>query len=175
MRRQEDPIGSVGRGEDEPLAVLVFPDVLDDFGLVPEEEGLMVTADEVSPPTTDWIGLNWERARQMGDGTLFVIDEVQKIPDWSRAIKLLYDQDREAGKMKVVLLGSASLGLQKGLSESLAGRYEIIPAHHWNLAECHEAFGWDLDTFLAFGGYPAAADLCGEEDRWQSLFGGGQN
>ena len=127
----------------------------------------MVSADEVAPPSLDWIELNWKIARTMGANTLLVFDEIQKVPNWSAMIKRLFDEDRASRKLKVVLLGSASLTLQKGLADSLAGRYEVIRADHWNLEECREAFGWDLEHFLAFGGYPAAAELTNNIDRWQ--------
>ena len=137
--------------------------------IVSEWQGpsLMITADEVATPTRDWLALNWKKARQLGKGALFVIDEVQKIPDWSSVVKYHFDQDRKAREFRIVLLGSASLSLQKGLGESLAGRYEIIPADHWNLNECREAFGWKLREFLKFGGYPAAAELTDDTPRWQ--------
>lgn len=137
--------------------------------IINEWEGpsLLVTADEVVTPSSDWLSLQWQRAMSMGKGVLLVVDEIQKIPDWSRVVKYLFDQGRKKREMKIVLLGSASLSIQRGLAESLAGRYEIIPVHHWNLAECREAFSWDLDKFLKFGGYPAAAELAGEEVRWQ--------
>jgi len=127
----------------------------------------MVSADDVAPPSVDWIDLNWKLARAKGSGGLLVIDEIQKVPGWSGAVKRLYDEDRAKRALKVVLLGSASLMLEKGLSESLAGRFEIIPAGHWNLKECREAFGWDLTAFLKFGGYPAAAELAGDTKRWK--------
>jgi len=128
---------------------------------------LMVTADEMVTPNAEWIAIHWEKARRMGDGALFVIDEVQKIPHWSSVVKHLFDQDRGSKRLKVVLLGSASLSLQRGLGESLAGRFEVITADHWDLSECREAFGWGLDEFLKFGGYPAAALLCHDVPRWQ--------
>lgn len=129
---------------------------------------LMVSADELITPSIDWLKLNWEKARNSGTDTLFVIDEVQKIPDWSTVIKHLFDQNRASRKLKIVLLGSASLTLQRGLAESLAGRYETIPANHWNLNECRQAFNWNIDNFLKFGGYPAAAELSPDLERWQS-------
>ena len=129
---------------------------------------LMVSADSISPPTADWINLHWVRARTLGDNTLFVIDEIQKIPQWSEAIKRLYDEDRNTRKLQVVLLGSASLSLQKGLNESLAGRFELINATHWTYLECQEAFNWGIDEYLQFGGYPAAAELIRDPIRWQS-------
>lgn len=129
----------------------------------------MITADEAAPPSADWIELNWKIARSKGAGTLLVIDEFQKIPDWSRVVKKLFDEDRSSRHLKVVLLGSASLRLQKGLADSLAGRYEVLHAGHWNLTECQRAFGWDRMTFLKFGGYPAAAELVSDVNRWKEF------
>lgn len=64
---------------------------------------------------------------------LLVLDEVQKVTHWSEAIKRLWDEDSAARRpLKVVLLESAPLLIQKGLTESLAGRCEIIPATHWS-------------------------------------------
>ncbi len=128
---------------------------------------LMVTADELITPNREWLSLQWQRAEQKGPGTLLVIDEVQKIPQWSDAVKYLFDRDRR--KLKVVLLGSASLSLQRGLSESLAGRYEVLHANHWNLRECQKAFGWSLSDYFKFGGYPAAGELVGDVQRWRSF------
>ena len=128
---------------------------------------LMVTADELAAPNRDWLSLQWQRAEQKGPGTLLVVDEVQKIPQWSDTVKYLYDQDRR--RLKVVLLGSASLSLQRGLSESLAGRYEVIPANHWNLRECEIALGWTFGEFIKFGGYPAAGELIDDVPRWQDF------
>lgn len=129
----------------------------------------MVSSDEAAPLSADWIELNWKIARSKGKGTLLVIDEIQKIPDWSRAVKRLFDEDRTACHLKIVLLGSASLTLQKGLADSLAGRYEVLHAGHWNLNECRTAFNWDLNSFLKFGGYPAAAELSADVKRWKDF------
>ena len=128
---------------------------------------LMVTADELTTPNREWLSLQWQRAEQKGPGTLLVIDEVQKIPQWSDVVKYLFDRDRR--RLKVVLLGSASLSLQRGLSESLAGRFELIHANHWNLRECQIAFGWSLVEYLKFGGYPAAGELIGDIPRWRNF------
>lgn len=129
----------------------------------------MISADEVAPPSPSWIELNWNMARSMGAGTLLVFDEIQKVPGWSAVVKRLFEEDRPKRILKVVLLGSAGLVLQKGLADSLAGRYEVIRADHWNLKECREAFGWDLVHFLKFGGYPAAAELANDVARWQGF------
>ena len=129
----------------------------------------LASADKVAPPTADWIELNWKIARGMGEGALLVIDEIQKVPGWSERVKRLFDEDRESRSLKVVLIGSASLLMQKGMAESLAGRYEVIHAGHWSLPECREAFGWGLTEFLKFGGYPAAAELCGDFSRWRDF------
>jgi len=66
----------------------------------------------------------------------------------------------------VVLLGSAPLLIAQGLTESLAGRFETIVLPHWSFAEMRAAFGWSLDEFVFYGGYPGAAPLMGEPERW---------
>jgi predicted AAA+ superfamily ATPase len=129
----------------------------------------LVTADEVAPPRAEWIEANWRVAQAMGPGTVLVLDEIQKVPHWRGTVKRLFDEGRLERKLNVVLLGSASLTLQHGLADSLAGRYELIRADHWDLRECEEAFGWDLDTFLKFGGYPGAAELVGDVPRWRAF------
>jgi uncharacterized protein len=55
-------------------------------------------------------------------GALLVLDEIQKVAGWSETVKRLWDSDT-VGKvpLKVALLGSAPLLIQRGLSESLAG------------------------------------------------------
>ena len=70
--------------------------------------------------------------------------------------------------MKVLLLGSSPWLMKKGLTESLAGRFEIIPVTHWNFSEMKKCFHWSLDKFIYFGGYPAAASLANEHNlsRW---------
>jgi uncharacterized protein len=101
-------------------------------------------------------------------GALLVLDEVQKVPDWSRVVKLLWDADTHAEcSLKVVLLGSAPLLIQQGLTESLAGRFEVIPVPHWSYTEMHEAFGWTLEQYVFYGAYPGAADLIIEPERWK--------
>jgi predicted AAA+ superfamily ATPase len=101
-----------------------------------------------------------------------VIDEIQKVKDWSSIVKLLWDEDsRLHVNLKVVLTGSSSLLLQKGLAESLTGRFEILHSPHWNYGECREAFGYSLDDFLFFGGYPGAAALVRDENRWARYMG----
>ncbi|HSB33631.1 MAG TPA: AAA family ATPase [Nitrospirota bacterium] len=100
-------------------------------------------------------------------GALLVLDEIQKVTGRSEVVKKLWDGDtQKKTPLKVVLLGSASLLIQRGLTESLAGRFETIPLTHWSYAEMQEAFGWDLDRFIYFGGYPGAAELVADRQRW---------
>ena len=127
------------------------------------------TADTPLVADGSWIELHWQRARQLPGPVLLVFDEIQKVPNWSEKIKVLFDQDRSSRKLRIVLLGSASLTIQKGLTESLVGRYEIIPAYHWDYNESKSNFGWDINTFLKFGGYPAGAELIQDPHRWQNF------
>lgn len=128
------------------------------------------SADEPGLRSTDWIAQQWEAARlaiEGEDGAVLVLDEIQKIPGWSETVKRLWDEDtRKKCPLKVVLLGSAPLLIAQGLSESLAGRFEVIPLSHWSLPEMQAAFGWSLEEYLFYGGYPGAAPLIDEPERW---------
>jgi predicted AAA+ superfamily ATPase len=128
------------------------------------------SADEPTLRGTDWIAQQWDAARLeiTGDeGAVLALDEIQKIPHWSETVKRLWDEDTRARRpLKVVLLGSAPLLIAQGLSENLAGRFETIPLSHWSFAEMQEAFGWSLDTYVFYGGYPGAAPLVSEPGRW---------
>jgi len=80
----------------------------------------------------------------------------------------LWDEDRRRGSaLHVLLLGSSSLLIQKGLTESLAGRFFLHRCPHWSWPECKAAFGWDLERWLFFGGYPGAAPLIDRPDEWK--------
>ncbi len=132
------------------------------------------SADEPTLKDRTWIQQQWDLARlQINSrrGTkeaLLILDEVQKVPDWSEVVKRLWDEDTGARRLlKVILLGSSPLLVQKGLTESLAGRFEIIPATHWSYTEMRDGFGWDVDRYIYFGGYPGAAELIKEEGRWR--------
>ena len=120
-----------------------------------------------------WISNVWDAARNEMDYRkeqehILVIDEIQKISNWSETVKKEWDRDsRERRNLKVLLLGSSRLLLQKGLTESLAGRFELIRMGHWTFTEMKEAFGWSLDQYIYYGGYPGTAPLISDEARWK--------
>lgn len=131
------------------------------------------SADEPGLRDRAWVEQQWEVARlrlketRKSGGALLVLDEIQKIPHWSDVVKRLWEEDsRKKLALKVVLLGSSPWLIQRGLTESLAGRFEVIPVTHWSYAEMHEAFGWGLEQFIFFGGYPGAVALIEDEARW---------
>lgn len=128
------------------------------------------SADEPTLRGADWIAQQWEAARLSiadAEGAVLVLDEIQKIPGWSETVKRLWDEDTRAKRpLKVVLLGSAPLLIAQGLTESLAGRFEVLPLSHWSYAEMRAAFGWPVDAYVFYGGYPGAAPLIGEPARW---------
>ncbi len=130
-------------------------------------------------PTAEWLALQWTQARAkanaLPEGQRFIlaIDEIQKIPRWSEVVKGLWDADRAAGlDMHVVLLGSSPWLMERGLTESLAGRYELIRMSHWAYPEMQEAFDFSLDEYLYFGGYPGSANLIRDERRWRDYVRG---
>ena len=128
------------------------------------------SADEPTLRSPDWISQQWEAARLDASGkagALLVLDEIQKIPAWSETVKRLWDEDtRKKRPLKIVLLGSAPLLMAQGLTESLAGRFETLRLPHWSLTEMRAGFGWSLERYLYFGGYPGAAPLVGDPKRW---------
>lgn len=134
---------------------------------------VFASADEPSLGDTAWLTAQWERARLAAAdagraGAVLVLDEVQKIAGWSATVKRLWDEDTRAGRpLKVVVLGSAPLLMQHGLTESLAGRFEVVHLPHWSLAEMRTAFGVSVEQYLYFGGYPGAAPLIADPPRWR--------
>ncbi|MBP3472173.1 MAG: ATP-binding protein [Paraprevotella sp.] len=134
---------------------------------------MLVSADGVAKENTAWIGEVWETARtRMRVGRyaeyLLVIDEVHKIDNWSEEVKKQWDADTfNDVNLKVVILGSSRLLLKDGLTESLAGRYELIRMPHWSYREMRDAFGMDVEHYIFFGGYPGGARLVSNEVRWR--------
>ena len=130
------------------------------------------SADEPGLRGREWIVQQWEAARLLaaqadGGGALLALDEIHKIDGWSETVKGLWDADaRGETPLKVVLMASSPLLIQRGLTESLAGRFEVLRLPHWSLAEMRDAFGWSLDQYLFFGAYPGAAPLRTEPDQW---------
>lgn len=130
------------------------------------------SADEPMLRDNAWLEEQWEigrlKTKDSAKGCVLILDEVQKLPNWSNTVKFLWDQDsRKKVNLKVALLGSSPLLIQKGLTESLAGRFEIVPLSHWSFMEMREAFGFSVEQYIYFGGYPGAAPLINDENRWR--------
>ncbi|MCO5256362.1 MAG: ATP-binding protein [Lentimicrobium sp.] len=137
-------------------------------------QSMVVTADDVPAADRSWIRDSWNEARRRlsvseGQEFLLVIDEIQKIDNWSESVKKEWDEDSTAMRnIKVIIMGSSRLLIQKGLTESLAGRFETTYLTHWSYKEMHDAFGWDGNQYIWFGGYPGAATLIENELRWKA-------
>jgi predicted AAA+ superfamily ATPase len=127
------------------------------------------SADEALPPGPEWIEAQWNAALRLAAHceapAWLILDEIQKVRGWSEEVKRLWDADTTE-KIQPLLLGSSALLLQKGLSESLAGRFFLHRCSHWSWPEMRAAFGWDLETWLVFGGYPGAANYIGDPELW---------
>lgn len=137
--------------------------------LMDPQKSVYASADLPTPPTADFIEQNWIKARKIhsSDRTL-ILDEVQKIPRWSEVVKKLWDEDqRFKTKMRVCLLGSSAILIEKGLSESLTGRFEISYFPHWTYSECHSSFHITPEQYCRIGGYPKAYDFLEDPDRLQ--------
>jgi hypothetical protein len=131
----------------------------------------LVSADEPVLHDAAWLSQQWETARLMGkeeETVILAIDEIQKVPGWAETVKRLWDEDTISNaQVKVVLLGSAALPIQYGLSESLAGRFEILRLPHWSAKEMAEAFGWPMEQTIFYGAYPGAVSLAHDHGRWR--------
>jgi hypothetical protein len=133
---------------------------------------VFAAADAPLPPGPEWVETQWRRARLAQPGptgkVLLVLDEIQKVTGWSETVKRLWDEERRTqGPVLTVLLGSSALLVHKGVTDSLAGRYFLHRCQHWSWDECRQAFGWGLDRWLFFGGYPGAASLADDEAAWK--------
>jgi predicted AAA+ superfamily ATPase len=132
------------------------------------------SADEPTLQDRAWLNQQWDIARALTrkehrtHPALLIVDDVQKVQGWPETIKRLWDEDSAAAvPLRLLLSGSSPLLVQKGLTESLAGRFEIIPVSHWSYTEMKAAFGWSVEQYVYFGGYPGAASLIEDEDRWR--------
>lgn len=131
------------------------------------------SADNVPATNNSWISDCWAVVRSLKESSkaesyILVIDEIQKIPNWSEVVKKEWDDDSfNDVNIKVLLLGSSRVMLEKGLSESLAGRFEEIRMSHWSYTEMRDAFGFDINQYIYYGGYPGSASLISDEDRFQ--------
>lgn len=147
----------------------VVGQVLDDI----EMPFLSETADSVDSNNPEWISSIWANARSIMqvrryNEFLIVIDEIQKLNNWSEFVKKEWDSDtRNKINIKVILLGSSRLLIKKGLTESLAGRYELIRMGHWSFDEMRDAFGFDINQYIYYGGYPQGAKYIQNEKRWR--------
>lgn len=132
----------------------------------------LFSADNVPATNNAWISNCWAAVRSLKESNgwesaVLVIDEIQKISNWSEVIKKEWDDDTFHDRnIKVLLLGSSRVLLERGLSESLAGRFEEIRMSHWGYPEMRDSFGFTLDQYIYYGGYPGAASLIGDEDRF---------
>lgn len=132
------------------------------------------SADDIIGASATWLAGLWEAQRMKmaargEQSRLLVIDEVQKIQNWSETVKAEWDRDtREHRQLMVVLLGSSRMLIERGLTESLAGRFELIRLPHWTFTEMRDCFGWTLPQYIYYGGYPGAAAYIGNERRWRN-------
>jgi uncharacterized protein len=133
-------------------------------------EVVFVSADSPLPPGPEWIRHHWERAQSLkSENRLLIIDEIQKVDGWSETIKSLWDEDKRSGSViSILLLGSSSLLIQKGLSESLSGRFFLHRMNHWQYHEASAAFNLSLSEWIYYGGYPGSYSFLNDEYMWKT-------
>ena len=126
------------------------------------------SADQPLPPGPEWIRTHWDRAAaKRNEKTLLILDEVQKVLGWSEVVKSLWDSEQtESNPIKVLLLGSSSLLMQQGLSESLSGRFLLFRCSHWDYREMNTAFQIEFKRWIFFGGYPGSVPMMDNQELW---------
>jgi len=128
-----------------------------------------ISADAILNPGREWLLEQWQRALLKGNNTLLAIDEIQKIPNWAETIKQLWDKQKtQTTSIHLLLSGSSSLSLEHGMTESLAGRLEVIYVPHWDYHESRQLANLSLESYLRYGGYPKSYDFLDDIDRWQN-------
>lgn len=132
---------------------------------------IYATADSPVPLDSSWIETHWKRAVTESNASrspvILILDELQKVKGWSETLKILWDSRLGGPEIRVLILGSSSLLMQEGLTESLAGRFFLHRCSHWSYSECKAAFGWNLEQWIFFGGYPGAASFINDEVSWK--------
>lgn len=128
------------------------------------DEAHYVSADQVFNASPSWLVEQWIKARS--EKKILIVDEIQKCENWAEVVKKIFDDNKKSGiSFQCVLLGSSSLAIHKGLTESLTGRFQLIQAYHWNYAESLEGYGLDFEDYLRRGGYPGSYNL-GDDKEW---------
>ncbi|MBC7464786.1 MAG: ATP-binding protein, partial [Bdellovibrio sp.] len=89
----------------------------------------------------------------------------------SETVKKLWDQQKrqKKTKIKILLLGSSSLEIQKNLSESLTGRFELIRAYHWSFEESKDIFKIKFSDYVKYGGYPGSYQFLSDKTRFSQF------
>lgn len=134
---------------------------------------LLASADAIAAPPLEWISAQWDKASALarsGKPVVLAFDELQKVPGWSEIVKSHIDRNANLPpkhRPRVILSGSSALLIERGLTESLAGRFELIRFPHWSFPEMHAAFTLSLREYLATGGYPKIREFHGEPARFQ--------
>ena len=126
---------------------------------------LICAGDGIDDPI--WIQQKWNQAQE--NHQCLIIDEIQKIPQWSEFVKTCWDKQKfSKNKINVILLGSSSMSLDSGLSESLTGRFEVIRLYHWSFEESQKITKLSLDDYIRYGGYPGSYEFIKDESRWST-------
>jgi predicted AAA+ superfamily ATPase len=162
---QELPIFQVITGPRQAGKTTAAKQIMERF----PNESIYASADAPLPAEPDWIENQWRLAEQKASDlrapVLLVLDEVQKVNGWSESIKALWDQRK--ADIRLLILGSSALLIHQGLTESLAGRFFLNRFTHWNFSECAEAFGWSLNDWFYYGGYPGGNIFKSDDFQWK--------
>lgn len=134
---------------------------------------MYVCAEDLEVADGLWLRKLWEEIRQKAKESdrkeaVIVIDEVQRVDSWNETVKREWETDTfNKTNVKAILISSASHLIQKGLTESLVGKFESMLIPHWSYREMKEEFGWSPEEYMWFGGYPGGIKFMENESAWK--------
>ena len=128
--------------------------------------GPSVVFDLEHAATREALGATPEKLLGEREG-LVIVDEVQRLPSLFATLRPLCDDKKR--KAVFLLLGSASPDLVQGVSETLAGRIQLVDVAGFSLAEVGAV---EQDRLWLRGGFPRAflAESTAAWERWMENF-----
>ena len=136
---------------------------------------MYLAADSPEAALPDWWQQRWQMAIRMARNapSVLLVDEIHGLPDWSRWLKVAYDEmKREKLPLHLVVSGSSSLLLAGGARESMAGRFERFNLRHWSARDLVQGFNFPPEiaalTVVRYGAFPGGISLLAYPSRWKA-------
>lgn len=137
------------------------------------ELGLKATYANADNEYTDnrlFIHNAWEKKRRSANSQLIVLDNIQHIRNWSTLLQAEYEADMAIGKQpRVVLIAASCAPFYRDMeTDFMQQNSTILRLSLWTWADMRDAFGWSLDQYIFFGGYPGLGEIVAKGRPWRN-------